>query len=72
MTNKEIADKTKELADYFDGMTTLDIIKVVSTFVAGLISYSVEDKENYDKAVDEFANYVREIFAYMDNKGGEE
>ena len=72
MTNKEIAEKTKELGRYFDGMPTYEIIKVVSAFVAGLIAYSVNDKENYDKAVDEFANCVRGILVYMDKKGDDE
>lgn len=71
MKNKELIDKTKELANYFDGMTALDIILVLANFMSTFICYSVNDKANYDKAVDEFAGYVRAGLENA-NKGGEE
>ena len=71
MKNKELIDKTKELAIHFDGMTTLDIILVLANFLSTLICYSIDDKSNYnyDKALDEFVGYVR---AGLENakKGG--
>lgn len=75
MKNKELIFKTEELANYFDGMATLDIILVLANFISALICYSVKDKANYDKAVDEFIGYVK---AGLENakkameKGGEQ
>ena len=72
MTNKEIAEKTKELANYFDGMSMLDTVLVLANFISTLICYSVDDRANYDKAVDEFAGYVRAGLEYKKKKGGEQ
>ena len=44
MTNKEIAEKTKELGYFFNGMSTLDTVLVLANFTATLICLSVKDK----------------------------
>lgn len=71
MNNREIADKTKELGYFFNGMSTLDTVLVLANFTATLIYLSVKDKSNYDKAVDEFAFYVRKGVDVAKEGGGE-
>ena len=70
MDKKKIAEKTSELADLFEGMSTLEMVLVLANFTATLICYSIDDENLRTEAADEFAGYVKAGLERAKKKGG--